>query len=153
MIHLTGFSLYATSFLGELGLPLRKTDMVGETCLSPTRFLGEVKLSLVNFILYLGEMGPPFGNIGLSGKTCLSPAFFLRELTFPEILSFRGGNLPFGEQARFLEEHSLNLPASFSFEEMNLPHGEVVLFAPFSLRGTNSSSREFVLPFGESFLF
>ena len=81
------------------------------------------------------------------------PYFFLGEVTFPEILSFRGGNLPIREQALFLEEHSLNLHASFSLGEMNLPHGEVVLYAPFSLRGTNSSSREFVLHFGESFLF
>ena len=59
--------------------------MVGETCLSPAIFLGEVKLyaifspeennlplgevklSLVNFILHLGEMGIPFGNIGMRG--------------------------------------------------------------------------------------
>ena len=85
MIHLTCFSFYATSFLGELGLPLRKIGMVGEICLSLARFfgevklstiffleeknlpLGEVKLSLVNLIMYLGEMGPPFGNIGQRG--------------------------------------------------------------------------------------
>ena len=59
--------------------------MAGETCLSLTRFLGEVKLfaifsfeeknlplgevklSLVDFILYLGEKGPPFGNTGMRG--------------------------------------------------------------------------------------
>ena len=35
---------------------------------------------------------------------------------------------------------------------MNLPHGGVGLSTTFSLRGMNSS-REFVLPFGESFLF
>ena len=35
---------------------------------------------------------------------------------------------------------------------MNLPHGEVVLSAPFSLRGTNSSFGEFTLPFGDNFL-
>ena len=115
--------------------------------------LREVKLSLVNFILYLGEMSPPFGNIGLSRGTCLSLAFFLRELTFPEILSFRGVNLPLEEQALFLEEHSLNLPASFSLGEMNLPHGEVVLSTPFSLRGTNLFYGEFVLPIGYNFVF
>ena len=114
--------------------------------------LGEVKLSLVNFILYLGEMGPPFGNIGLRGKTCLSSAFFLRELTFSAILSFRGVNLPLGEKALFLEEHSLNMPTSFSLGEMNLSYGGVDLSTTFSLGGMNPS-REFVLPFGESFLF
>ena len=61
-------------------------------------------------------------------------------------------NLPLGEKARFLKEHSLNLPASFSFWEMNLPNGGVGLSTTFSLGGMNSS-REFVLPFGESFLF
>ena len=144
--------------------------MAGETCLSPTRFLrevklssiislkennlylGEVKLSLVNFILYLGEMGPPFGNIGLSGETCLSPAFFLGELTCPTILKFRGVNLPLREKAFFLEEHSLNPLESFSLREMNLPHGGMGLSITFSLGGMNSSG-EFVLPFGESFLF
>ena len=56
------------------------------------------------------------------------------------------------EKALFLEEHFLNLPASFSLGEMNLPHGGVGLSTTFSLGGLNSS-REFVLPFGESFLF
>ena len=59
--------------------------MAGETCLLPAIFLGEVKLStifsleeknlslgevklsLVNFILHLGEMGTAFGNIGMRG--------------------------------------------------------------------------------------
>ena len=59
--------------------------MVGETCLSLTIFLGEVKLSaifslkekylplgevkssLVNLILHLGVIGTPFGNIGMRG--------------------------------------------------------------------------------------
>ena len=109
-------------------------------------------MSLVNFILYLGEIGPPFGNIGLIGETCLSPAFFLGEFTFHEILSFRRRDLSFGEQAIFLEEHSLNLLASFSLGEMNLPHGGVGLSTTFSL-GRMNSSREFVLPFGESFIF
>ena len=152
MIHLTGFSLSVTSSLGELGLPLRKTSMDGETCLSPARFLGEVKLSLVNFILYLGEMGPPFGNIGLSGETCLSLALFIGELNFPTILSFRGVNLPIGEKAFFLEKHSINRLASFSLREINLPYEGVGLSTTFSLGGMNSS-REFVLPLGESFLF
>ena len=79
------FSFFATSSLGELDRPLRKTSLAGETCFSPAIFLrevklsaifsleekniplGEVKLSLVNIIMYLGEMGPPFGNIGLRG--------------------------------------------------------------------------------------
>ena len=61
-------------------------------------------------------------------------------------------NLPLRENAFFIEDHSLNMLASFSLRAVNLPHGEVVLFATFSLRGMNSSSREFVLPFGENFL-
>ena len=82
MIHLTGFSFSITSFLGELGLPLRKIGLVGEICLSPAKILGEVKLSaifsfeeknlplgevklsLVNIIMYVGQMDPPFANIG-----------------------------------------------------------------------------------------
>ena len=115
--------------------------------------LGELKLSLVNIILYLREMGLPFGNIGLSGETCLSYAFFLREMTFPAYFSFRGVNFPLGEKALFLEEHSLNLPALFSLVEMNLPHGGVGFSIPFSLGRMNSSFGEFVLSFGESFLF
>ena len=85
MIHLIDFSFFATSFLGELGPSLRKTGMAGEICLSSAFFLREVKfssifyleeknlslrevkLSLVNIILYLGEIGPPFGNIGMRG--------------------------------------------------------------------------------------
>ena len=196
--------------------------MAGETCLSPAFFLGEaklysiffleeknqplgeVKLSLVNIILYLEEIGPPFGNIGVSGEICLSLAFFLGEvklhaifslkeknlplrevilsscrnlillrgttlsldpplenllsaiflgtITFPTTLSFRGVNLPLREKALFLEGHSLNLPTSFSLGVVNLPHGEMVLSTTFSLRGTNSSSGEFVLPFGENFV-
>ena len=47
----------------------------------------------------------------------------------------------------------MNLPESFSLREMNLPHGGVGLSTTFSLGGMNSSSKEFVLPFGESFLF
>ena len=61
-------------------------------------------------------------------------------------------NLPLREKALFLKEHSLNLPASFSFGEINLPHRGVCLSTTFSLGGMNSS-REFVLPFGENFLF
>ena len=141
MIYLTRFSFFVTSSLGELGLPPGKTSIAKETCLSLAFFLGEVKLfailflekknlplgevklSLVNIILYLGEMGPPFGNIGLSGETCLFLAFFLGELTFPAILSFRGVNLSLGKKALFLEEHSLNLPALFSVGAVNLSHG------------------------------
>ena len=93
--------------------------------------LEEVKLSLVNFILYLGEMGPPFGNIGLSGETCLSPAFFIGELTCPAILPFGGVNLPLGEKTLFLKDHSLNLLESFSLGEMNLPHEEWAFLQPF----------------------
>ena len=104
--------LLCNLLLWRNGPPLRKIGLVGETCLSPTRFigevklsaifsleennlpLGEVKLSLVNFNLYLRKMGPPFGNIGLSGETCLSTTFSLRELTFPADLSFKGVNFP-----------------------------------------------------------
>ena len=160
-----------TVYLGEIGPPSRKIGLSRETCLSLTFFLGEVKLSaifsleeknlpleevkfsLVNIILYLGEMGPPFGKIGLSGETCLSPAFFLGQLTFPIDLSFRGVTLPLGEKDFFLEEHSLNLHASFSLGEMILPHGGVGFSTTFSLGGTNSFSREFVLHFGEGFFF
>ena len=85
MIDLIDFSFSATSSLQEQGLLLTKTSLVGETYLSPARFLGEVKLSaifffeeknqplgevklsLTNFILYLEEMSPPFGNIGMRG--------------------------------------------------------------------------------------
>ena len=83
----------------------------------------------------------------------VSLTFFLGELTFPVILLFRGVNLPLGEKALFLDEHSLNLPTSFSHGEMNLPHGGMGFFITFSLGRMNSSSREFVLPFGESSLF
>ena len=61
-------------------------------------------------------------------------------------------SLPLREISFFLEEHSLNLLASFFLKEMNLPYGGVGLSTTFSLGGMNSS-REFVLPFGESFLF
>ena len=64
----------------------------------------------------------------------------------------RGKCLSLGEKALFLEEHSLNMPASFSLGAVNLPHGWVGLSITFSLGGANSSSVEFVLPFGESFL-
>ena len=85
MIDLIGFFFSTTSSLQEMGLLLRKTGLAGETCLSPVRFLGEVKLSAIfsfeeknlplgevklslkNFTLYLEEMSPPFGNIGLRG--------------------------------------------------------------------------------------
>ena len=61
-------------------------------------------------------------------------------------------NLSLREKALFLEEHSLNLPASFSFGEMNLPHGGMSLSTTFSL-GRMNSFGESALPFGESFLF
>ena len=166
MIQLTGFSFFATSSLGELGLPPTKIGMDGETCLSPPFFHGEVKLSA---IFSLEEKNLPLGQVILSSyrnllllrRTTLSPypplgnlpsALSLGIVTFPTTLSFRGVNLPLGEKALFLEEHSLNLPASFSLGEVNLPHGEVVLSATFSLRGMNSSSGESVLRFGENFI-
>ena len=61
-------------------------------------------------------------------------------------------NLLLGEKALFLEEHSLNLHASFSLREMNLAHEGVGLSTTFSLEGMNSFG-EFVLHFGESFIF
>ena len=166
MIHLTCFSFSATSSRGEFSLPPRKTGLARETCLSPAFFLGEVKLST---IFSLEENNQPLGEVILSscrnlllirGTTLsLDPpignmlfAISLGTVTFPTAFSFRGVNLPLEEKAFFLKEHSLNLPTSFSLGAMDLLHGEVVLFATFSLRGTNSSSREFVLPFGENFL-
>ena len=68
------------------------------------------------------------------------------------MLPFKIVNLPLGEKPLFLKEHSLNLLTSFSLREMNLPHGGVGLSTTFSLGGMNYS-REFVLPFGESFIF
>ena len=47
-----------------------------------------------------------------------------------------------GKSFFFLEEHSLNLLASFSLGEINLPHEGVGLSTTFSLGGMNSS-REF----------
>ena len=71
MINLTCFSFFATSFLRELSLPVRKTSMFGETCHSLAKFLGEVKFPAIFSFeeknLPLGEMSPPFGNIGLRG--------------------------------------------------------------------------------------
>ena len=158
--------LLATSSLRELGLPPGKTGMDGETCLSPTFFLGEVKLST---IFFLEENNLPHGKVILSScrnllflrGTTLSPypslgnlpsALSLGTITFPTTLSFREVDLPLGEKVLFLEEHSLNLPTSFSLGVVNQPRGEVVLSATFSLRGTNSSFGEFVSPFGENFL-
>ena len=96
----------------------------------------------------------------MNGGTCPSPAFFLEEVKLSAIFFLRGKNLPFGEvnlplgeKALFLEEHSLNLLVTFYLEALNLPHGGVDLSKTFSLGGTNSSSREFILPFGEIFLF
>ena len=155
-----------TLYLGELGPPFGKIGLTRETCPSFAFFHGEVKLSA---IFSLGEKILPFGRVILSScrnllllrGTTLSPdpplghlpsALSLGTVTFPTTLSFRGVNLPLGKKALFLEERSLNPPVSFSLGAVNLPHGEVVLSTPFSLRGTNSSSREFILPFGENFL-
>ena len=95
----------------------------------------------------------------MTGGTCFSPAFSLKEVKLSAIFSlggknlpFRGVNLPLGEKARFLTEHYLNLPVSFFLGVLNLSHGGVGHSTTFSLGGTNSSSGEFVLPFGESFL-
>ena len=52
----------------------------------------------------------------------------------------------------FLEEHSLNLPASFFLGVVNLLGEGMGLSITFSLRGMNLSLREFILPFGESLL-
>ena len=111
------------------------------------------ELSLGDIILYLGELGPPLGKIGLTGGICLSRVFSLGEVKLSTIFSLEEKNLPFGgvdlplrEKALYLEEHSLNLPASFSHEAINLPHEWVDLSTNFSLGGTNSSSKEFVLP-------
>ena len=145
MIHLTSFSFSATSSLGELGLYHRKTGMAGEICLSPTLFFGEVKLST---IFYLEEKNLPLEeviqyscrNLLLLRGTTLSPdpplgnlpsALSLGTVTFLTAFSFREVNLPLRENALFLEEHSLNQPASFSLGAMNLPYGEVVLFTTF----------------------
>ena len=152
-------------YLGELGPPFAKIGMIGETCPFPPFFLGEVKLFA---IFSLGEKILPFGvilssyrNLLLLRGATLSPdpplghlpsIISLGTVTLPITLSFRGVNLPLGEKAFFLEEHSLNLPVLFSLGAVNLPHGEVSLSTPFSLRGMNSSSKEFVLPFGENFL-
>ena len=62
MIHLTGFSISATSSLGELGLPLGKIGMAREIFLSPVRFLVEVKLSA---IFSLKEKNLPLGEVKL----------------------------------------------------------------------------------------
>ena len=153
-------------YLGELGPPFGKIGFTRETCPFLAFFLGKVKLST---IFSHGEKILPFGGVILSscrnllllrGTTLsldpplgnLPSAISLGTITFPITLLFGGVNLPLREKTLFLEEHSLNLPVSFSLGAVNLPHGEVVLSATFSLRGTNSSSREFVLPFGENFL-
>ena len=101
--------------------------------------------------MYLGELGPP------PRKTCMTrgicpPAFYLEEVKLSTIFSLGGKNLPLREKDMFLEEHSLNLPISFSLGALNLPHEGVGLSTTFFIGGTNSSSREFVLPIGESFL-
>ena len=135
-------------YLGELGPPPRKPGMTGGTCPSPTFSLKEVKLFAIfslrgknlpfggvilsssrNLHLLRGatpSLNPPLGNLPLAlslGKIVLF-AFFLGTVTFPISLSFRGVNLPLEEKALFLEEHSLNLPASFSPGAMNLSRGK-----------------------------
>ena len=109
--------------------------------------------------MYLGELSPFPGKIGLAGGTCLSHVFSLGEVKLFAIFSLEEKNLPFGglnlllgEKSLFLEEHYLNLHVSFSLGGLNLPHGGVGLSTTFSLGGTNSSSREFLLPLGENFL-
>ena len=79
--------------------------------------------------MYLGELSPSLGKIGMTGGICLSHVFSLGEMKLCAIFSleeknppFGGVNLPLGEKARFLEEHSLNLLASFSLRVMNLPY-------------------------------
>ena len=165
-------------YLGELGPPLRKTSLTRETCSSPTFSLGEVKL---HAIFSIGEKNLPFGGVILSyGRnllllrgTTLSPypplgnlssalplektslsAFILITVTFPTALSFRRVKrlLPLGEKALFLEEHSLNLLASFTLGLVSLPHGVLALYKAFSLRGMNLSLGEFILPFWESLI-
>ena len=73
-------------------------------------------------------------------------------VTFPTTLSFGGVNLPLREKSLFLEEHSLNLPASFSLGTVNLSHGRVGLSTTFSLGGTNPSYGEFISHFGETLI-
>ena len=52
----------------------------------------------------------------LLGEVKLSAIFSLEEKNLP----FGGVNLPLGEKTLFLEEHSRNLLASFSFGAVNL---------------------------------
>ena len=63
-----------------------------------------------------------------------------------------GVNLSLREKTMFLEEHSLNLLASFSLGAVNLFHGRVGLSTTFSLGGKNPSHGEFILNFRESLL-
>ena len=126
----------------------------------PTISFRDVNLYLGDIILHLGELGPFPRKIGLIGGICLSHVFFLGEVNLSVIFSLEEKNLPFGEvnlplgeNALFLEEHSLNLLVSFFLGALNLPYGGVGLSTPFSLGRTNSPSGEFVLPFDESFLF
>ena len=60
--------------------------------------------------------------------------------------------LPLGEKALFLKEHSLKLPASFSLGVVSLPQEHLALYVAFSLRGSNPSLGEFILPFEESLI-
>ena len=148
-------------YLGELCPPLGKTCLIGGTCPSPAFSLEEVKFFAIfslegnnlpfrgviisydrNLLLLRGtnlSPDPPLGNLPLAlslRKTGLF-AFFLGTVTFLTTLSFGGVNLPLREKALFLEEHSLNLPTSFSLGIVNLPRGGVSLSTSFSFRGTN----------------
>ena len=109
--------------------------------------------------MYIGELGAPPRKIGMTGGKCLSYVFSPGEVKLSTIFSLEDKNLPFGgvnlplrEKALFLKEHFMNLFMSFSLGALNLPYGGVGLSTTFSLGGMNSSSGEFVLPFGESFL-
>ena len=91
--------------------------------------------------------------------TCPSSTFYLEEVKLSTMFSleinnvpFGGANLPLREKDVFLKEHSLNLLVSFSLRALNLPYGGVGLSTTFFLGGTNSSSGDFVFPFGENFL-
>ena len=130
-------------YLRELGPSPRKTTLTGETCHSPAFSLREVKLYAIFFLRGKNLRGTILSssrNLLLFRGTTLSPypllrnlpsalslgkagllTFFLRMVTFPTTLSFKGVNLPLGEKAMFLEEHSLNMPASFFLGVVNLP--------------------------------
>ena len=118
-------------YLGEMGPPFGKIGLTGETCPSLAFFLREVKLSAIfspreKILPFGGVILSSYRNLLLLKGTTLSPyphlghlpsTLSLRTVTFPVTLSFRGVNLPLGEKALFLEEHSLSLPVSFSLEQ------------------------------------